>query len=208
MLTKKRNIPVSKVSYHLYKKNLSRQLGKTCGNVIYESFIKKYGELFFNRTVFTNRALNWHLVKNILPVIALYDALVLCGSSKKEAIDYIGSFNKMMYQKTVIVYRIFGRMPFFFQILRNLAARSMSVTYPKEGWTTTWIENSPKRIAFDVSKCFYQVVLKEYEREELLKCFCQIDDDVYERLSPSVQWKRTTTLGRCGSVCDFRFNKK
>lgn len=208
MTNQKRNTPASRILYHSYKRNLNKQFGKENGNAIYKFFVKKYEELFFNRTVFSNKVLNKHLIKNILPGIALYDALLYSGLSKKEALDSIGCFYKTMYQKTALIYRLLGRIPFFFLLLRKLTNRSMSVTYPKEGWTTVWIENSNKQIAFDVNKCFYQDILKSYEREELLKCFCQIDDDVYERISPRVKWKRTTTLGRCGSKCDFRFIKK
>lgn len=208
MTNQKRNTPVSRILYHSYKRNLNKQFGKENGSTIYKFFFKKYEELFSNRTVFSNCILNKHLTKNILPAIALYDALLHRGLSKEEALDSIECFYKIVYKKTAFMYSLLGRIPFFFQLLRKLTTRSMSVTYPKEGWTTVWIENSNKQISFDVNKCFYQDILKSYEREELLKCFCQIDDDVYDRISPHVTWKRTTTLGRCGSKCDFRFIKK
>lgn len=208
MTNQKRNTPVSRILYHSYKINLDKQFGKENGNAIYKLFIKRYEELFLNRAVFSNKVLNKHLTKNILPGIALYDALLHRGLSKERALASIGCFYKIMYQNTAFIYRLLGRIPFFFHLLRKLTTKSMSITYPKEGWTTVWIENSNEQISFDVSKCFYQDILKSYEREELLKCFCQIDDDVYERISPHVKWKRTTTLGRCGSKCDFRFIKQ
>lgn len=208
MTNQKRNTAVSKILYHSYKRKFIKQFGKENGNAIHRLFVEKYEELFFNRTMFSNNVLNKHLTKNIFPGIALYDTLLHQGLSKEEALDSIGCFYKIMYQNIAFVYRQLGKVPFFFQLLRKLTTRSMSVTYPKEGWTTVWIENSNEQIAFDVSKCFYQDILKCYEREELLKCFCQIDDDVYERISPRVIWKRTTTLGRCGSKCDFQFIRK
>lgn len=207
MTNQKSNTSVSRSLCRSYKRNLTKQFGKEHGNAVYKLFIKIYEKLFIERRVYINIALNGHLLRNILPGIALYDALTLDNLSEKEVLDSIAIFYKTMYRKTAVAYRLLGKIPFFFHLLRKMAARSMSVTYPKEGWTTVWIENSNEQIAFDVSKCFFQDVLKTYEREELLKCFCQIDDDVYARISPQVEWKRTTTLGRCGSKCDFRFIK-
>lgn len=196
------------MKYKNFKRILNKQFGKRNGNAIHELFVKKHEELFFNRTVFSNDILNKHLTKNILPGVALYDALLHWGLSKQEALGSIECFYKIMYRKTTFIYRLLGRSPFFFQLLRKMTARSMSVTYPKDGWTTVWIENSNEQIAFDISKCFYQDILKIYECEELLKCFCQIDDDIYQGMSPQVEWKRTITLGRGGSKCNFQFIKK
>jgi hypothetical protein len=204
----KREKPISKAVCRSYKKALYVQSGRAPGESIYKEFHKRYNDLIFGRPVYTNAALNRHLIKNILPGIALYDAFIYSGLSKEDTLDSISCFYEIIYKKTGVAYRALGRIPFFFQLLRKMAKRSMSVTYPNEGWTTTWIENSDKIIAFDVSRCFYQDVLKKYEHEELLKCFCRIDDYVYEYMSQKVQWKRTATLGRCGSICDFRFIAK
>lgn len=190
-----------------FKSSIMKHYGKEQGNMLYSSFHLKYQHLLLNRSVYGNKSLNKHLVNNILPGIALFDALRDTGHSENEALDSMGQYYQFIYQKTVQIYKVVGRIPFFFLLLRKLTIINMTVTYPKEGWTTQWLENNKQQIAFDVTSCFYQTILKQYGHEMLLQCFCQIDDALYEGISPRVRWHRTTTLGRCGSKCDFRFYK-
>jgi len=159
----------------------------------------------YHKKEYMQAAINRHLARSILPGIALYEAFLSCGYTQQNALDLFRVFNRHLYAKTAVGYKALGRLPLFFELLRILSARSMSVTYPCDGWTTTWIENSPSRIAFDVSRCFYQDALRKYKCEELLPCFCQIDDEVYENISGRVKWQRTQTLGRNGKICGFRF---
>lgn len=193
---------------HQYKKNLIIQLGKSQGTNVYDKFLIVYNKLYSNREIYENKALNRHLVRNILPGIALYEAFFNYSHTKQEAIDLFKIFNRILYAKTSIFYKCLGKFPMFFRLLRLLSARTMSVTYPCEGWTTKWIENSSSKIAFDVSRCFYKDTLEKYDREELLPCFCGIDDELYENISNHVKWQRTQTLGRGGKICDFRFIAK
>ena len=173
-----------------------------------EAFHKNYSSLLGQRTHDITRILNWHLVRNILPGIALYQALEQEGRSKIEAILEMEQLYLVLYRNTARIYRVIGHVPGFFSLLRHLCSWSMKVTYPADGWGTIWIDNNPDWIAFDIYSCFYQEVLKEYGYEHILQCFCKIDDDMYRAMSPIVEWARTTTLGRGGTVCNFRYIKK
>lgn len=188
-----------------YESTLNEMMEAVEAEIVYLDFRARYESLFKVRTTYENKALNKHLTQNILPGIALYDALLSCGRSQTEAITMFERFNRIFYSKLTSAYRLLGKLPMFYSLLRILTKKSMSVTYPCAGWTTTWLENSASEIAFDVSCCFYQNVLRSYQREELLKCFCQIDDEVYGNMSRNVIWARTKTLGRGDQVCDFRF---
>jgi hypothetical protein len=71
MKDQKRKESVSKALYQSYRKALHIQFGKVNGDYIYEVFEKRFNELLFDRSVYTNAALNRHLTKNILPGITL-----------------------------------------------------------------------------------------------------------------------------------------
>ncbi len=173
----------------------------------YEDFRLNCEGLFANRTIYENKALNTHMTQHILPGIALYDTFLNSGSSQAEALTKFALFNQIYFRKMASAYRLLGKLPMFYSLLRVLTKKSMSVTYPCAGWTTKWLENSSSTIAFDVSCCFFQNVLRSYKREELLKYFCLIDDEVYGNMSNRVKWARTKTLGRGDLICDFRFLK-
>lgn len=175
---------------------------------IMKAFRNNYKNLLKERSTYSKKILNWHLFRNILPGIALNQALEQEGRSKTETVRDMAQLYLVLYGNTARIYSAIGHVPGFFSLLRYMSARSMKVTYPADGWVTTWIENSPDRIAFDVHSCFYQKILREYGCEHILKCFCKIDDDMYQAMSPVVEWGRTTTLGRCGAVCNFRYTKK
>lgn len=196
---------VSNALCRKYKSTLIEMMEPVEAEIVYPDFRARYESLFKARAIYANKVLNKHLTQNILPGIALYDALLNDGRSQTEAITMFERFNRIYYRKLTSAYRLLGKLPMFYSLLRIMTKKSMSVTYPCTGWTTTWLENSASAIAFDVSCCFYQNVLRSYQREELLKCFCQIDDEVYGNMSRNVIWARTKPLGRGDQVCDFQF---
>jgi len=196
---------VSNILCRKYKSALDEMMEPVEAEKVYSNFRTRYALLINARTIYENQALNKHLTQNILTGIALYEAFLSDDRSQMEAITMFERFNRIFYRKLTSEYQLLGKLPMFYSLLRILTKRSMSVTYPCAGWMTTWRENSASEIAFDVSCCFYQNVLRSYQREELLKCFCQIDDEVYGNMSRNVIWARTKTLGRGDQVCDFRF---
>jgi hypothetical protein len=172
---------------------------------VHDAFCEKLSALENSRSVYDNNVLNRHLTQNILPGIALYDAFQSTGCSQEEAIALFDRFNQILYRGTAALYRALGRLPGFFPLLRVLCKRSMSVTYPAAGWTTTWLENSSKRITFHVSRCFYHDILTQYDRAFLTRSFCRVDDEVYGNMSSKAVWARTKTIGRGDLICDFCF---
>jgi hypothetical protein len=188
-----------------YSKAISKTFKIDSRSIAY-TFKEIYQSLLKTRPVYPEKVLNWHLVRNILPGIALYQALSKCGET--DTIPKLESFYRELYKNTIRAYRVLGSLPHYYDLLRKLAVRSMRKTYPQSGWRTVWVENSSEQIAFDLYTCFYKDVLQQYQCEVILKCFCQIDDDIYKNMSPDVEWGRTTTLGRCGEKCNFKFIKK
>jgi hypothetical protein len=75
-----------------------------------------------------------------------------------------------------------------------------------EGWSTTWLEDSPARVAYDLTGCFYLDTLTAYGAPELTPSFCRMDDLLYGRLERA-RWGRTGTLARGDARCDFRFTR-
>lgn len=171
-------------------------------------FMENYRSLLGNLPTQTNRALEKHLVGMIVPTIALTQVLQADGCESGAIQDWLKSFYRAYFRRTRYVYKLCGKMPGFFGLLRVLLRATMRNVYPESGWSRIWREDSPHCLAFDMRSCYYQDVLRQFGEEYLLGVFCQIDDDLYQGMSSRVLWGRTTTLAFNGDCCDFRFTKK
>jgi hypothetical protein len=165
----------------------------------------QYQALYKNRKEYPNRALQEHLDKSILPGIAIYQSLLAYGYPKEEALGIMEAvfreWSKTMRRRM----KRLGRLPFYYGILRLLIKPMMRLNFPEEGWKIEWKEHNQDLIAFNITSCFYQEILREYDVLELTPLYCWMDDLVYEEASPYLKWDRTKTLGREDDCCDFRF---
>lgn len=162
----------------------------------------RYARLYAERPRFAEDHLRDHLEEHILPGLAVYQTLLEDGLEKEAALELCSELVALQSRKVNQIMRKVGDKPFFFFLLRKIV-RSMMDNKFSTGWTTTWLENSPRRLAFDITRCFYLDTLTFYGAPELTPAFCASDDAMMEGVSPLVAWKRTTTLGRGDDKCNF-----
>lgn len=191
-----------------WENELIVNFGKESGIEIYNAVCLKYNELLKKRKPELNKALESHLVRGILPTLAVYKVFISRGLKQKEALANIDSLYRTSTHMNVHLYSALGHFPFFFPILRKAIVYVMKNYYPNEGWETTWIENSKDLISFDIRRCFYFDIFELHGCKELTQCCCNIDDYLYQNMSKSVAWERTMTLGRGDNKCSFRFRKR
>jgi len=103
------------------------------------------------------------------------------------------------------VLHAFSLLPPSFDRFRFIVRQAMRVLYPPAGWETEWVEDSPRRIAFNMRRCFYLDVLPHYGVPELPPLYCRLDDLVYAELPPYIRFERGKTLGRGDACCDFAY---
>ncbi len=99
---------------------------------------------------------------------------------------------------------IFRYVPAPFTALR-LALRLQLRGERPEDWAM--VEESAACFAFDVRRCFIHDTLTAHGAPELTQLYCKMDDLLNEQLPPSIVWARTTTIGRGGARCDFRWER-
>ncbi len=167
----------------------------------------RYFELLANCEQHTNHALRKHLVEQILPGLALYQVLLAEGFVQEAAQEIIDSAFATRIKSRRKTMALWGHLPFFYTLIRLLIRRNMRADFPAEGWDIEWREVSSTAVAFNIHQCFYLKVLTSYGAAELTRSFCRIDDLIFENLSPHLRWKRTMTLGRQDSCCDFLFRR-
>jgi hypothetical protein len=189
----------------MFAKTLNREFGLAKSQQIIQKTNDRYAQLFTERKLYPQRALQQHLDGNIIPGIALYQALLADKDTLADADKVID----IVFQDWGITSRRrmeqIGKLPFYYGLLRRVAKRIMRKNFPEQGWDIQWLEVSDEEIAFNMHRCFYLDVLTEYGVPQLTPYYCQIDDLIYADHSPRVIWARTKTLGRGDDCCDFRF---
>jgi hypothetical protein len=192
----------------LWFREIAGLLGAVPGHALMERVEARYAALYEARTHHDHPALMEHLEENILPGLALYQALREDGHHEQAALKTVERlFVLSMGQRRGQLGRL-GRLPLFFSLLRALTRRIMARSYPPSGWDVSWPREGRKVVAFDIHRCFYLDVLTEYGAPELAPVYCRLDDLLYEGLWPGVRWQRTGTLARGDGCCDFRFYRE
>ncbi|HPH97619.1 MAG TPA: L-2-amino-thiazoline-4-carboxylic acid hydrolase [Anaerolineaceae bacterium] len=166
----------------------------------------RFVRLYAERPRFAEDHLRDHLEEHILPGLALYQVLLEDGMEKDAALELCAEMIALHAREVNRVVQKIGGQPFFFFLLRKIIRSMMDYKF-STGWTTTWIEDSPQRVAFDITRCFYLDTLRFYGAPELTPAFCASDDAMMEGISPQVAWKRTTTLGRGDERCNFCYER-
>jgi hypothetical protein len=173
----------------------------------------RYEELFPGRPRFRNPALRTHLELSILPGIALYQVLRESSGDPAgdpaEALDRLDECIAAQIEASTNVRqaRLLDGLPGGFAALRIANRVVLQARFPKEGWDIEWVEDSPQRIAYNITGCFYLNIFTAYGVPELTAHFCAGDDLIYGELK-NITWGRTETLGRGDPCCNFDFRPR
>jgi hypothetical protein len=174
------------------------------GSEKYKQVYARYQELYKKHELPKHPALQRHLIKGILPGLALYQILRESGESKEHALANIDQTFEKLFSDNQKKIRRMGSLPFICPLLRLYVKLAMR-QYPPEGWKIDWIQNDKNAIRFNMKNCFYYDTLSKYCAPELTASFCRVDDLIYEDISPDITWKRTMTIARGNAYCDFCF---
>ena len=157
------------------------------------------------REKYTQKALEKHFGEHILPILALYFVLKEDDRLSEDVLKITRKVTEEIYAVERRRMIFIGRFPFFYWLIQKLTPQTIKKSFPKEGWDIEWLEVSKKQVAFNMHACFYLDSLTKYNAPELTPLFCDLDDLIYDGVSPHLRWQRAGTLGRGDSHCDFRF---
>ena len=187
---------------------LAAERGQVGAAMLVARVESRYWALHAARPRFDQRALADHLENNILPGLALYQALKEDGLEQAAAVERVqavmSAASKERLRRPV---EWLGRLPEPFPVFRWAVRQMMKANFPEVGWQTEWLEDNEQRVAFNLHTCFYLDVLTAYGAPELIPAYCALDDLMYDPPLDYVAWERTTTLGRGGECCDFAWRR-
>ncbi|MBZ0277571.1 MAG: L-2-amino-thiazoline-4-carboxylic acid hydrolase [Anaerolineae bacterium] len=162
-----------------------------------------YAALYMRRPVFANPALRTHVEGKILPGLSLYQTLLAEGMSPEAALQETENMLTALVRYKWRWVKLLTVIPGTFWFLRKAVGRMMSKQYVEPGFEFEWVENSPRRIAFTMTRCLYYNTLSAYGAPELTSAFCHGDDVLGVVLAPKVVFERSQTIGRGDHICDF-----
>jgi hypothetical protein len=191
----------------VWRSELAQEMGEERADEFLERVQDRYVHLYAGRIRYQEAALRQHLEENILPALALYQALLEADQRPSQALVIVEQLFHAALLKKRKQLQFLGRLPFFFTLLRIVTKPFTRRNFPPRGWQVEWLEVNRKRVAFNMHSCFYLDMLDAYGAPELAAVFCSLDDLLYEDLSPYMRWERTKTLARGDDCCDFRFHR-
>ena len=199
--SRKRRMPFA----YAWRKTLNKKKGKAYANHLIECVQSGYAALFSSQTKLYTRTFQIHHERDLLPALAMYQALRDEGENQETALETAENLFNIEIKSIKRFIELVGRMPFFFKLVRALIQPVMKVVFPQEGWKAEWIDEIPQIIAFNIRGCVYFETLSAYGAPELGTIFCALDNFVFDEVSPYIRWERTQTIARGGELCDFRF---
>lgn len=187
--------------------NLPRWLARHVRNpALLRRVETRYTKLYFDRPRYDHPRLQWHIDFNILPALALYLVLQEDGVTPEQARSEVARvMQASIIEENRLRMAIIKRLPFAFGLLRRAVRRTMAREFPEPGFSCDWVENTPQRIAFTMTRCLYLNTLARYGAPELTPAFCANDDAQFGLLEPVIHFRRTRTLGTGAPACDFCF---
>ena len=190
-----------------WRSELAQEMGEAQADQFLERVQDRYVHLFAGRIRYQDAALRQHLEESILPGLALYQTLLETGQRPSQALVIVEQLFHAVLLEQRKQLEFLGRLPFFFMLLRFVTKPFVKRNFPARGWQIEWLATNRKLVAFDIHRCFYLDMLDAYGAPELAATFCNLDDLLYEDLSPYMRWERTKTLARGDDCCDFRFHR-
>ena len=195
----------SNTEFKFVKKKLLGRYGESLGNKIFISAEEELAKMISKADFKNRKAIKWHMVKNMFPIIALYLTLKQFTGNNEEPIEFTKNILLVACLKEQKKNRILGRMPLGYSIFRLFCKSIIARLYPHEGWKTEWIRYDKREIHFNFTSCIYVDVTKQYNCFELCELFCANDDITLAGYAPNILFLRNNTIGRGHSHCDFHF---
>ena len=169
-----------------------------------QDVLSKMAELIEEEKEYEDKGNYGHLC-NILPTIAIDEALQKNGKSAEEAFELISTH--MWAALTPEKFQKMSRLPFFLPVMKKIIPLGFKYGSGK-GWRYTWFDDDPKdRYHFEYNECLYQ---HEFGKRNLLgrfgRMFCHSGLLKYLSKSASETVMRTF-LKFFIQFPEFEFNK-
>ena len=158
------------------------------------------------RVTVPSKACRGNLEGAILPGAAIYLEL-LDHIDKERALTLAGACIAADAERRSRVVHLFDRTPWIFPIFRRMMRLAARRTYVPPAWEAQMLEDTPQRVRFDVTRCYYLDTLTTLGIPELTARYCPNDDVIWGNLR-HIEFRRAGTLGYGCDRCDFYYERR
>lgn len=194
------------------KEDILQEFGKEKGEKLYLEVEQNYKDFISSADYRESEAIKYHLTTNLFPTMAYYKTLIENNYDTDTALSYVRKETRKSAEIKKAENEKMAKMPCTYLMYRLAVKSVMKKNFPDEGFETKWICCDGKEIHFDLHKCIYNDLTKEYGYPELCTVFCENDDIAFNGLMPKIRFERNGTLGKGMDKCDFHLinnkNKK
>ena len=184
-----------------------RAFGQETGCTLLQQAEELYQDLCQHGNDRGNHVIEEHLQSRLFPLMSYYKALLKHGIQEDQALLLVReTAHKAAIDKKAEMQKL-GSLPFAYLIFRMGVKRHMKNHFPPEGWQTEWMRCDCQEIHFNLHRCLYWDVTKQFGCPELCCVFCESDDISFSGLAPKINFLRNGTLGSGSDCCDLHFIK-
>lgn len=184
-----------------------RAFGQETGCTLLQQAEELYQDLCQHGNDRGNHVIEEHIQSRLFPLMSYYKALLKHGIQEDQALLLVReTAHKAAIDKKAEMQKL-GSLPFAYLIFRMGVKRHMKNHFPPEGWQTEWVRCDCQEIHFNLHRCLYWDVTKQFGCPELCCVFCESDDISFSGLAPKISFLRNGTLGSGADCCDFHFIK-
>ena len=174
--------------------------------IILSSFTKRFSELYEKIKEKNNETQVFHGINPIF-VISLEESLPAKEKDKKQVLEHVLAIYSMMLEDLVLEpqRRFMSSSKDPWSTFIEDTRKGNQKIYDNEYFNLQEVSATEEEFAFDINRCFYQEIFKQFDREDLGPIMCEYDSIVAENVAKWVRFEREETIAEGFPRCTFRF---
>ncbi|MHA2227399.1 MAG: L-2-amino-thiazoline-4-carboxylic acid hydrolase [Candidatus Hodarchaeales archaeon] len=190
----------------LTSKELKKSFDSEEVEEILSVFTKRFRELFEELKEKFNETELFHTINPIF-IIALEESLPGKKKDKNQVTRYVLAIYKTMLEDMVLEpqrrFMSLSKDPWV-TFTENTRKGNQQI-YDNEYFKLKEVSATGEEFAFDINRCFYQEVFKQFGREDLGPIMCEYDSIIAENVAKWVRFEREETIAEGFPKCTFRY---
>jgi hypothetical protein len=175
---------------------------------VLSSFTKRFNELFEKIKEKKNETQVFHAINPIF-VISLEESLIASEKKKEKVTEHLLAVYKMMLEDFVLEpqrrFMSSSNNPWS-TFIENTRKRNKN-TYENEFFNLLEVSSTDDEFTFNINRCIYQEIFKEFGREDLGPIMCEYDSIIADNVSKWVKFEREETIAEGFPRCTFKYFK-
>ncbi|WP_195268531.1 L-2-amino-thiazoline-4-carboxylic acid hydrolase [Eubacterium sp. 1001713B170207_170306_E7] len=186
---------------------LLEMLGTERGGQVYSTFKLGYDALLLEELPESEKAELPQMREIVLRTIALYHALLEIKISWQQTEEILKTLMKVYVDLLAGELERLSSTPFFFANYRKKVTTEYTHYFSDKKWDIDLIENTRRKLSFDIKACLFFDVLKENNCIILAPLFCEFEKNIFQGMEDKVEFSRPSYKGQGDDYCELSFYK-